>query len=144
MITVKQNRSKASMSAKLDVALKKKAKPVIRERLLDIAYDLTRLSPVWSGAYVTSHSFVPKGSGSGRRRISNFDKGPQDASIKRNEGLQQLASDINSFDFIESGGGVFRNRSPHARGVEDGTPPARKPYNVYRTATARARARNKV
>ena len=126
------------LSARLDKALERKAEPVMRNVLQDIAFDLTNLSPVWSGAYVTSHSFVPKGSGAGRMRKSKYENGPQDVRSKRAVGLQQLVQDINSFDFIKSGGGVFRNRAPHARGVEDGLPPARQPYNVYRTAKARA------
>ena len=143
MITVKQNISKASLSAYVEDVLRKEAEPKVKDFLQGIAIHLTSLSPVWSGAYVTSHSFVPKGSGAGRMRKSKYENGPQDFRAKRAEGLSQLMTDIDSFDFIKAGGGVFRNRAPHARGVEDGLPPARQPYNVYRTATARAIAKSR-
>lgn len=143
MFTVKQNRSIASLSARITEQVEEKAKPNIKLILYDVAQRLTDLSPVWSGAYVTSHSFVPKGSGAGRMRISKEENGPQDFASKRAEGLEQLQSDIESFDFFEAGGGVFRNRAPHARGVEDGEPPAQEPYNVYGATLNYALARKK-
>jgi hypothetical protein len=137
MLKVKQNKTNPSISARVEQAKNEKAEPVVRQRLMQIAESLTDLSPVWSGAYVTSHSFVPKGSGGGRMRKSREDMGPVDPWQKRDEALKQLFGDINSVDFMATGGGVFRNRSPHARGVEDGTPPALQAYNVYRTTAAR-------
>ena len=123
MITATLNKSGVSLSArlreKLDEAIEDK-KPEIENSLIEIAGTLTALSPVWSGAYVTSHSFVPKGSGGGRSRTSYRENGPVDVRMAQDIGFEQLVSDIRNSDFIESGGGVFRNRSPHARGVEDG------------------------
>ena len=143
MFTVTQNRSVASLSARVTEQVEEKAKPKIDSFLYDVAQRLTDLSPVWSGAYVTSHSFVPKGSGAGRMRTSKEENGPQDFQSKRAEGLSLLQSDIESFDFLEAGGGVFRNRAPHARGVEDGKPPAREAYNVYGATLNYANARKK-
>ena len=142
MITVKQS-SKNSIRIQVQDVLEKEARPRIKDFLESIAFDLTNLSPVWSGAYVMSHTFVPLNSGAGRSITSDRADGPQDRRSKQSASLQQLINDIGSFDFIKAGGGVFRNRAPHARGVEDGIPPARKPYNVYRTATARAIAKSR-
>ena len=143
MITVTQNISQVSLSAKIDKALKEKAEPVIKSRLIEIAGTLTALSPVWSGAYVTSHSFVPKGSGGGRSRISYYDKGPVNENTARDIGFEQLVQDINSVDFMDAKGGVFRNRSPSARLVEDGKHGDKKmvygAQSVYRTTAARYR-----
>ena len=137
-VTVKLNKSLKSISTRIDKALDEKAEPVVRDRLYDIAGSLVALSPVWSGAYVTSHSFVPKGSGSGRMRISKEDMGPVDKASARSTGFEQLVSDINAIDFVKSGGGVFRNRSPHARAVEDGgTKYAPQGWHVYRTTSER-------
>ena len=137
-VKVKWNRSKTSLSARIDKALETQAEPQVKERLYDIAGSLVGLSPVWSGAYVTSHSFVPKGSGAGRMRISKEDMGPVDKASARSTGFEQLVSDINAIDFVKSGGGVFRNRSPHARAVEDGgTKYAPQGWHVYRTTSER-------
>jgi len=130
------NRSRVSLSARIEEAVKAK-EPEVKTRLIQIANSLTDLSPVWSGAYVTSHSFVPKGSGGGRMRKSDQSKGPLDPWAKRDEALALLIGDINRVDIMEVGGGVFRNRSKHARAVEDGVLPAKFAYNVYRTTRDR-------
>jgi hypothetical protein len=147
-ITLNENGLKSrSMSARIQEVMDEKVKPKVKARLIEIAGTLTALSPVWSGAYVTSHSFVPSGSGSGRMRKSSLDAGPVDVNGARGDGFNQLVSDINSFDFMEKGG-IFRNRSPHSRAVEDGgvTPTGKQipAYNVYRTAAARARAKGSI
>lgn len=152
MITVKMNRSGVSLSAKVEEGVEKakqRVEPQVKNELYKIAADLVRLSPVWSGAYVTSHSFVPKGSGGGRMRKSQMDKGPVEPSVAKNEAENLLINDINSVDIMEAGGGVFRNRSPHARQVEDGgvAPATGNPteaWDVYRTAKAWASSRKSV
>jgi hypothetical protein len=141
MLTVKLNTSKTSLSAKIDRALDEKAKPLLQNKLIEVAGTLTALSPVWSGAYVTSHSFVPKGSGGGRSRKSVYGTGPVDVRMAQDIGFEQLVSDINKVDFMASKGGVFRNRAEHAREVEDGgVAPNGTPtqaHAVYRTTKAR-------
>ena len=141
MLTVKLNTSKTSLSAEIDKALDEKAKPILRNKLIEVAGTLVSLSPVWSGAYVTSHNFVPKGSGGGRKRKSVYGTGPVDMQRAKAEAFSLLVNDINKVDFMASKGGVFRNRAEHAREVEDGgVAPNGTPtqaHAVYRTTKAR-------
>lgn len=125
---------KPSLEAKLK-GLEEEMEQKVRFQLRGVASDLVSYSPVWSGAYVSSHSFVPKGSGAGRRRVSKVENGPVNKQQARQDALQQLYADIERVDVFE--GGVFRNRAKHALGVENGQPPARKRYSVYRNTAAK-------
>lgn len=134
-MSVKINRSGVSASIK---GVEDKLESEVKDLLYGVAGALAYNSPVWSGAYVTSHSYVPKGSGGGRMRKSYREAGPVDESMMQDQGYQNLIADINSIDTIESGGGVFRNRSPHAKQVEFGpTPYSPTGYRVYATAADR-------
>lgn len=134
MIRVKQNRSQVSMSTLIEQA-KDEVEEEVKEEIINIAEVLVLASPVDTGAYVTSHSYVPKGSGGGRRRSSRNKPRRQNQQAKRAEAMRQLRKDINAVNTLESGGGVFRNRSPHAPRVEytgwpgkEKSTPAYKPY----------------
>lgn len=89
-------------------------------------------SPVDTGAYITSHSFEPTGSGGGRMRTSSGKPKNQSWSDKAQEARTNLYSDIDRADVTKDKAGIFRNRSPHATAVES-------KYNVYLTAKDRFR-----
>lgn len=134
---IKAKINKSQVSASVRKAMES-TEEEIKLQLRGMASDLVAYSPVWSGAYVTSHSFVPKGSGAGRMRKSFREKGPVPAADKKQEAYGLLLNDIQKVDFLESGGGVFRNRSPHAYAVENGsTPKNASGYNVYRKTAAK-------
>lgn len=97
----------------------------LEERLKDIAEYAVRISPVDTGAYVTSFSIGRAGFGGGRRSSSENKPKRQSKSQKQQEGLSQLYSDINSLNIeqdLKSKNVRFtlRNRSDHAANVENG------------------------
>ena len=112
------------------------AEEKIEERLADLADYATRISPVDTGAYVTSFSIKRAGSGGGRSRTSENKPRNQNPETKRAEAYGQLVSDIqalNISDMIENGNVkiTLRNRSPHARDVEDGSNWRSSGYHVF-------------
>lgn len=104
----------------------------VKERLHSIARTAVKLSPVDTGAYVTSFSYSV---GAGRPRGKSSDNKPkgQNPEAKRQEGLNNLNSDIAKItDFDTKSTIVFTNGSPHARDVEHGGPKWRKAgYKVF-------------
>jgi hypothetical protein len=104
----------------------------VKERLQSIARTAVNLSPVDTGAYVTSFSYSV---GVGRPRGKSSDNKPkgQNPEAKRQEGLNNLNSDIAKItDFDTKSTIVFTNGSPHARDVEHGGPKWRKAgYKVF-------------
>jgi len=118
------------------------AEEQIENRLEDIADYATRISPVDTGAYVTSFSIKRAGQGGGRSRTSKNKPRNQNPEQKRQEAYGQLLGDIqalNVSDMLEQGNVriTLRNRSPHARDVEDGANWRSSGYHVF------ARVRNK-
>jgi len=118
------------------------AEEQIENRLEDIADYATRISPVDTGAYVTSFSIKRAGQGGGRSRTSENKPRNQNPEQKRQEAYGQLLGDIqalNVSDMLEQGNVrvTLRNRSPHARDVEDGANWRSSGYHVF------ARVRNK-
>lgn len=112
------------------------AEEKIEERLEDLADYATRISPVDTGAYVTSFSIKRAGDGGGRRRSSENKPRNQNPETKRAEAYGQLVTDIqalNISDMIENGNVriTLRNRSPHARDVEDGSNWRSSGYHVF-------------
>lgn len=102
-----------------------KTADAVEERLEDIAYYAVSISPVSTGAYVTSFSIGAAGFGGGRSRSSDNRPKGQNPQAMKDEGFSQLMYDIQSIDFegaLKSGNTRFtlRNRSPHAQDVEDG------------------------
>lgn len=112
------------------------AEEKIEERLEDLADYATRISPVDTGAYVTSFSIKRGGQGGGRSRSSENKPRNQNPETKRAEAYGQLVTDIqalNISDMIENGNVriTLRNRSPHARDVEDGSNWRSSGYHVF-------------
>ena len=104
----------------------------VKQRLLDIAETAISLSPVDTGAYVTSHSFKTNTSSRGRGKTSHGKPKGQSVEAKRSEGLDNLVSDINNLDLGDKEKITLRNDSPHAQIVEEGGPNWTKPaYKVY-------------
>ena len=100
--------------------------------VLNIAETLVRLSPVDTGAYVTSHSVKSNTSSRGRGRSSHGKPRGQNARDKQQEGLDNMVQDVNAIDFDGLTTITFRNDSPHAQVVEEGGPNWTKPgYKVY-------------
>lgn len=95
------------------------AEDMLKDRLISMAQDAVTLSPVDTGAYVTSFSFKTNTSSRGRRKIS---KGKPKANVeaKRREGLDNLVTDLNAIDLSETKSVTLRNDSPHAEAVEHG------------------------
>lgn len=114
------------------------AEEKIEERLEDIARYAVSISPVDTGAYVTSFSIGRAGFGGGRSRTSLNKPRNQNPEAMKQEGYAQLSSDIQSLDISEmvsSGrlGFTLKNRSPHAYAVENGGVnwKVAQPYHVF-------------
>lgn len=128
--------------SKLKGRLNDLAEEKIEERLEDLADYATRISPVDTGAYVTSFSIKRAGQGGGRSRSSENKPRNQNPEAKRAEAYGQLVTDIqalNISDMLEQGNVriTLSNRSPHARDVEDGANWRSSGYHVF------TRVRNK-
>jgi predicted transglutaminase-like cysteine proteinase len=116
------------------------AEVMLREKLEDIAKYATDISPVDTGAYVTSHSFKTNTSSRGRGKTSN-NKPKTQPELARAEGLNNLMQDLNSIDLKVNSRITMRNDSPHAQAVENGGPNWKsQPYKVY--AQVKDRFRN--
>lgn len=85
--------------------------------LENLAEKAVEISPVDTGAYVTSHTITTV-SGGGRSRTSHNKPKDQDPEAKRNEAFDQLLGDIASLP-EEATKVYFTNRSPHAKYVEE-------------------------
>jgi len=103
----------------------------VSEQLIEIAQTAVNLSPVDTGAYVTSFSYSV---GAGRPRGKSSDNKPkgQNAQAMRQEGLSNLMSDINKVDLKNTTRITLRNASPHVSDVENGGPTWRRAgYKVF-------------
>lgn len=112
------------------------AEEQIEDKLEDLADYAVRISPVDTGAYVNSFSIKRAGQGGGRSRTSDNKPRGQSPEAERQEAYNQLLSDIetlNISDMLEQGRVSFtlRNRSPHARDVEDGSNWQSDGYHVF-------------
>lgn len=108
------------------------AEDMVRDKLYDISNDAIRFSPVDTGAYVESFSIVPRGAGGGRMKSSkarkvSVKKGTASREQFTSEARSNLSIDINNLDLTKLSGVVLRNRSIHARFVED-----KHGYHVFR------------
>lgn len=128
---LKVNVNQKSVLAKLKVT-EELIQEKLRGVLKGIADDIVDESPVDTGAYVLSHTFAPTGSGAGRSYSSHGKPRNQDVASKREEARGQLYSEIETVNVTTSKTGIFRNRAPHARPVED-------KHSVYTKAKDRAR-----
>jgi len=103
----------------------------VSDQLIDIAQTAVNLSPVDTGAYVTSFSYSV---GAGRPRGKSSDNRPkkQSPQAMRQEGLSNLMGDINRVDLKNTTSITLRNGSPHAYDVENRGPSWRRPgYKVF-------------
>ena len=106
-----------SLKQKMEL-IEQKAEDLVRNKLFDIAQTAVSLSPVDTGAYVTSHSFKTNTSSRGRGKSSRNKPKQQNQQSMRQEGLDNLVQDIND--------------SPHSQAVEYGGPNwKRQGYYVY-------------
>lgn len=100
--------------------LEQTAEDMVKDKLVSIAQDAVTLSPVDTGAYVTSFSYKTNTSSRGRGKSSKGKPRGQNPQTKRQEGLDNLMTDLNSIDLSESKSVTLRNDSPHAEAVEHG------------------------
>lgn len=96
------------------------AEDMVRDKLISMAQDAVTLSPVDTGAYVTSFSYKTNSSSRGRGKSSKGKPRGQNPQAKRQEGLNNLVSDLNAIDLSETKSVTLRNDSPHAEAVEHG------------------------
>tara|TARA_R110001632_G_scaffold68816_1_gene161422 strand:- start:20 stop:430 length:411 start_codon:yes stop_codon:yes gene_type:complete len=103
----------------------------VKEKLEDIAQTAVNLSPVDTGAYVTSFSYTV---GAGRPRgkdSANLPTGASDQG-KKQEGYDNLLRDITKIKKTEDLNSIqLRNGSPHADDVEYGEEWKRDGYFVF-------------
>jgi len=114
--------NRGSLDKKMDM-LRDKAEEAVKDELREIAVDATRPTiPVYSGAFVTSWSIKDSYS-SGRSRTSRGKPKATNPEAKRQEGREQLFSDIAKLSIFEgpevSGSPLFvlSNGAPHANKV---------------------------
>ena len=93
-------------------------------------------SPVDTGAYVQSHSFVETGSGGGRVRTSRRKSKGQDIMTNQDIARMQLQDDIEDLSAQRVDRASLVNRSPHAEYVENGNDKYAG-YMVYAKTQAR-------
>lgn len=115
-----------SLQKKID-GLKALAEQQVERKLVDMAQTAVDLSPVDTGAYVTSFSFS---TGAGRPRGKSSKGKPRaNPQAARSEGLSNLIEDLERIpSLLDTTSIVLRNNSPHAVAVEYGgrgwkTPP---------------------
>lgn len=120
-----------SLKQKMEL-IEQKAEDLVRNKLFDIAQTAVSLSPVDTGAYVTSHSFKTNTSSRGRGKSSRNKPKKQNQQSMRQEGLDNLVQDINALDLSDTPRITLRNDSPHSQAVEYGGPNwKRQGYYVY-------------
>lgn len=107
-----------SLQRKID-GLKALAEQQVERKLVDMAQTAVDLSPVDTGAYVTSFSFS---TGSGRPRGKSSKGKPRaNPQAARSEGLSNLIKDLERIpSLLDTTSIVLRNNSPHAVAVEYG------------------------
>jgi len=98
-------------------ALQQEVEDSVKEELVAVARTATSVSPVDTGAYVTSFSMKTSRS-SGRGKSSENKPRFQDKNQKRKEGLALLMEDIAYLDLEVNKSITFSNGSPHAQDVE--------------------------
>jgi hypothetical protein len=116
----------------------------LEDKLSDISYYAThdalsgggRGTGVDTGAYVTSFSIGRAGFSGGRMKTSDNKPTNQNPDAMKQGGYSLLLSDIqgmNIKEMVESGNTKFtlRNRSTHARDVEDGQNWSSDGYHVF-------------
>ncbi len=105
---------------------------LVYSKLTNIARTAVDLSPIDTGAYITSHSFQTNTSSRGRGKSSrNRPKRKNDPAMAE-EGMNNLVEDINALDLTKVEKITLRNDSPHAQVVEIGGPNWTKAgYFVY-------------
>ena len=110
----------AAIARKMEVA-KTSILEGVKSEFEAIAKDAVRFSPVDTGAFVTSWSFETGKSGRPRGKSSLNKPRRQSETNKREEGLQNLLSDIDKIPDLESAKvAVLRNGAPHAEYVNSG------------------------
>jgi hypothetical protein len=112
------------------------AEEQVEERLEDLADYATRISPVDTGAYVTSFSIKRAGQGGGRSKSSDNKPRGQNPEQKRGEAYDELLIDIealNISEMLKTGDAKIKliNRSPHVRDVENGENWQSDGYHVF-------------
>ena len=107
-----------SLQRKID-GLKALAEQQVERKLVDMAQTAVDLSPVDTGAYVTSFSFS---TGAGRPRGKSSKGKPRaNPQAARSEGLSNLIKDLEKIpSLLDTTSIVLRNNSPHAVAVEYG------------------------
>ena len=113
--TIKINSSFNQKMNKLDETVEN----AVYNKLVDIAQTTVELSPVDTGAYVTSHSFQTNTSTRGRGKSSRRKPRKQNEQAMRQEGLNNLVQDINALNLSDTTKITLRNDSPHSQ-AEDG------------------------
>ena len=101
-------------------SLEEKVLGGVKGVLENMANSAVNLSPVDTGAYVTSFSYTV---GAGRPRGKSSDNKPknQNPQGKQDEGFSNLMQDISRIKDIKDLDEIqLRNRSPHAYDVENG------------------------
>ena len=119
-----------SLQKKID-GLKALAEQQVERKLVDMAQTAVDLSPVDTGAYVTSFSFS---TGAGRPRGKSSKGKPRaNPQAARSEGLSNLIKDLERIpSLLDTTSIVLRNNSPHAVAVEYGGKNwIRPPYFVF-------------
>lgn len=96
------------------------AEDMVKDKLISMAQDAVTLSPVDTGAYVTSFSYKTNSSSRGRGKTSKGKPKGQNPQAKRQEGLDNLVTDLNTIDLSLTKSVTLRNDSPHAEAVEHG------------------------
>lgn len=115
------------IKAKIDISkslenkmllLEQTAEDAVRDKLISIAQTATAISPVDTGAYVTSFSYSV-GAGRPRGKSSKGKPRGQNRRALQEEGFNNLLSDINRIpNLLDSTSIILRNGSPHATAVE--------------------------
>jgi len=110
------------------------AEEAIRDRLGDIANYTVNISPVDTGAYVTSFSYAV-GAGRPRGKSSRNKPRNQNITAMRQEGLSNLLSDITKLGELKGMTKItLRNAAPHVEYVE-------KKHSVF--TKVKSKVRNK-
>lgn len=103
---------------KAKLMLGQKAEDAVRDKLISIGQTAVSISPVDTGAYVTSFSYNV-GAGRPRGKSSKNKPRGQNPQAMREEGLNNLIKDINRIpNLLDTTAITLRNASPHAAAVE--------------------------
>lgn len=92
----------------------------LKDEVLAIGEYAVSLSPVDTGAFVTSWSLRPLGSRGGRMR-SSAGRPSVDEGVAKAEASSNLVADVSQFSnkILENGGAVLINRAKHSDVVDD-------------------------